>query len=222
VGCVATCACPIGPTRAEDGAELDARMEAVPECIDGTCMARHPDNVGECSNPGECIDLDTASCITADGPLMNGICRGAGGLCFLCECASPDTPVATPKGDVAISELRAGDLVYSIDGAAIRAVPIAAIHRNPVEHHRVVEVRLESGAVMAISASHPLADGRTFADLRAGTALGDSRIASVRLIPYAHPFTYDILPDSDTGAYFVAGAALGSTLRIGSAQSLPR
>jgi hypothetical protein len=197
-------------------------MEAVPECIDGTCMARHPDNVGECSNPGECIDLDTASCITADGPLMNGICRGAGGLCFLCECASPDTPIATPKGDVPISELRAGDLVYSIDGAAIRAVPIAAIHRNPVEHHRVVEVRLESGAVLAISASHPIADGRTFADLRAGTALGDSQIASVRLVPYAHPFTYDILPDSDTGVYFVAGAALGSTLRIGPAQSLPR
>ncbi len=220
-GCTATCPCPIRPTRAEDGAELDP-ADAVADCVDGRCMARHPDNAGECLGPGECIDLDTGLCLGAEGPLIDGICRGAGGVCILCECASPDTPVATPKGDVAISELHAGDLVYSIDGAAIRAVPITAVHRNPVEHHRVVEVRLESGAVLAISASHPIADGRTFAELRAGTALGDSQIASVRLVPYSHPFTYDILPDSDTGVYFVAGAALGSTLRIGAAQSLPR
>jgi hypothetical protein len=217
LGCTASCPCPLSPTLTEDGMEIGIDEEAVPECIDGTCMARHPDAVGECLDPGECIDTDSRSCIVANGPVGNGACRGAGGLCYLCKCASPDTPIATPKGYVAISELRAGDLVYSVDGAAIRAVPLAMIHRNPVKDHEVVEVRLESGATLAVSASHPIADGRTFGDLSAGASLGDTRIASVRRIPYAHPFTHDILPDSDTGTYFAAGVRLGSTLRIGPA-----
>jgi hypothetical protein len=215
-GCTAMCPCPMSPTLSEDGLDL-GNAEAVPECIDGTCIARHPDAVGECLDAGECIDTDSQSCIVADGPVGNGVCRGGGGLCFLCECASPDTPIATPKGYVAISELRAGDLVYSVDRAAIRAVPIAMTHRNPVKDHEVVEVRLESGATLAVSASHPIAGGRTFGDLSVGAPLGDSRIASVRRIPYAYSFTHDILPDSDTGTYFAAGVRLGSTLRIGPA-----
>jgi hypothetical protein len=215
-GCTAMCPCPMSPTLSEDGLDL-GNAEAVPECIDGTCIARHPDAVGECLDAGECIDTDSQSCIVADGPVGNGVCRGGGGLCFLCECASPDTPIATPKGYVAISELRDGDLVYSVDRAAIRAVPIAMTHRNPVKDHEVVEVRLESGATLAVSASHPIAGGRTFGDLSAGALLGDSRIASVRRIPYAYSFTHDILPDSDTGTYFAAGVRLGSTLRIGPA-----
>jgi hypothetical protein len=217
LGCTASCPCPLSPTLTEDGMEIGVDEQAVPECIDGICLARHPDAVGECLDPGECIDTDSRSCIVADGPVGNGVCRGAGGLCFLCKCASPDTPIATPNGYVAISELRAGDLVYSVDGAAIRAVPLAMIHRTPVKNHEVVEVRLESGAILAISASHPIAGGRTFGDLSAGASLGDTRIASVRRIPYTHPFTHDILPDSDTGTYFAAGVRLGSTLRIGPA-----
>jgi len=213
-GCVPTCPCPSSPTRTEDGVEI-GNEEAIPECVDGTCVARHPDTVGDCLEPGGCIDLDTASCIDADGPVGNGVCRGAGGFCFLCECAAPDTPIATPHGDVAISELRVGDLVYSIDGAAIRAVPLAATHQNPVQNHQVVKVRLASGEVLELSAAHPIADGRTFADLAAGARLGDTRVASTTRAPYSHPFTYDILPDSDTGTYFAHGVALGSTLWTG-------
>jgi hypothetical protein len=33
------------------------------------------------------------------------------------------------------------------------------------------------------------------------------------VIPYEHAFTYDILPASETGTYYAAGALIGSTLK---------
>jgi hypothetical protein len=46
------------------------------------------------------------------------------------------------------------------------------------------------------------------------------RVVSVLVVPYTEPFTYDILPDSETGVYFAAGAAIGSTLAPGSIGSM--
>lgn len=76
----------------------------------------------------------------------------------------------------------------------------------------MVEVRLSSGSVLSISPSHPTADGRTFAALRPGDRLDDVLLNSVRRVPYTEPYTYDILPDSDSGAYFAGGVLIGSTL----------
>ena len=45
-----------------------------------------------------------------------------------------------------------------------------------------------------------------------GAELGERTLRSVTVVPYAQPFTYDILPDSSTGTYFTAGALMGSTL----------
>lgn len=132
--------------------------------------------------------------------------------CPNCVCASPDTPVATPWGDRPIAELRPGDLVYSVDHEAVTAVPILRVNRAKVSAHRVVRVTLATGAVLEVSAPHPTADGRTFGDLRPGGALDGVPVAAVEVVPYAHPFTYDILPDSSTGAYYAAGALIGSTL----------
>jgi len=128
-------------------------------------------------------------------------------------CASPDTPIATPSGERPIAELRVGDLVYSFDGDAIVPVPLVAVGRTPVERHHVVRVVLGDGRRLEISAGHPTADGRTFGDLRAGGRLDGREIVSVELVPYEHPFTHDILPGSTSGAYFAAGALIGSTLR---------
>jgi hypothetical protein len=78
--------------------------------------------------------------------------------------------------------------------------------------HTVVRVVLATGSVLEISENHPTADGRTFGDLAVGDALDGIAIIEVSVVSYSHPFTYDILPDSDTGRYFAAGAAVGSTL----------
>jgi hypothetical protein len=76
----------------------------------------------------------------------------------------------------------------------------------------VPQLLLDNGQVLQISARHPTADRRTFGDLREGDQLGGLRIKAVELVTYEHPFTYDILPASDTGFYFAGGALIGSTL----------
>jgi hypothetical protein len=133
--------------------------------------------------------------------------------CPQCICASPDTPIATPQGSRPIAELAPGDLVYSVDHDAVVVVPIARVNRAPVHDHRVVRAALASGAVLEISPRHPTADGRTFGALRVGDLLDGVRVTSVELVPYAYPYTYDVLPLSDTGTYYAGGARIGSTLK---------
>lgn len=149
---------------------------------------------------------------------VNGTCPLG---CPECDCASPNTPIATPDGERPIAELTEGDLVYSIEDNAIVAVPIQRVRVNPVLDHEVVRVALANGQVLEVSADHPTADGRNFAQLHEGSELSDVGILDVRLIRYEHEFTYDILPASSTGVYFAAGVAIGSTLHSPSVQALP-
>jgi hypothetical protein len=131
---------------------------------------------------------------------------------YYVTCASPDTRIATPDGERRIDELAPGDLVYSADRGALRAVPILRVTRTAVWNHHVVELRMADGAVLEISAGHPTADGRFFGDLAPGDLLDGLRVLSALVIPYRHEKTYDILPASDTGTYVAAGRLIGSTL----------
>jgi hypothetical protein len=128
------------------------------------------------------------------------------------RCAAPDTPIATPSGEQPIATLRPGDLVFSMHRGRLQAVPIVRTIRTPAAHHQVVRVTLETGRVLHISPGHPTAEGGTFADLRAGARLGERHVVATTLVAYPHAFTYDILPDSDSGTYAAAGALIGSTL----------
>jgi hypothetical protein len=163
---------------------------------------------------GTCRLSPGGSCETPTGTTGNGCCQcGSNGLCAeVCECASPDTPIATPTGERAIASLRPGDLVYSVAGMQVVVVPIVAIHETAVAaDHRVVRVRLANGATLEISRGHPTLDGRSFGDLRRGGQLGGVEILDVETIPYGHDRTYDILPGSDSGGYFAGGTLIGST-----------
>ena len=128
------------------------------------------------------------------------------------RCAAPDTPIATPSGEQPIATLRPGDLVFSMHRGRLVAVPIVRTTRTPAAHHHVVRVMLETGRVLLISPGHPTAEGGMFAELRAGARLGERRVVAAALVPYPHAFTYDILPDSDSGTYVAADALVGSTL----------
>lgn len=174
-----------------------------------------PCDPDSCPN-GEQLCLMGDTCVVADGPQNNGICRGSDGTCFYCECASPDTPIATASGDRAIRDLRVGDLVYSVHHDAIVLVPIRDINRVPVTHHRVLKVEFADGAHFEMSGGHPTAEGQPLSELRVGQRLGGERVTRITEIAYQHPFTYDILPDSDTGSYFADGVLMGSTLFRGS------
>ena len=128
-------------------------------------------------------------------------------------CAAPNTLIATPFGEVAISELLPGDLVYSINANGIAAVPVLRVGRTPVFNHHVMRIELDSGIVLNISPGHPTANGKTFRALAAGDALDPLHaVKRAELVPYTFDSTYDILPASDTGTYFAGGAAIGSSL----------
>jgi hypothetical protein len=158
-------------------------------------------------------------CCNIPGPVVMGpVCTPptAEGTCPLgcqsCVCASPDTPVATPDGERPISDLKVGDIVYSRHAGQIAAVPIIEAVHVPAPDHVIVRVTLENGRTIDMSPKHPTADGRTFADLRPGDSLQGQRIHSLSAEPFRFPETYDILPASDSGTYFAAGALVGSTL----------
>jgi hypothetical protein len=127
-------------------------------------------------------------------------------------CADPDTAIATPLGERRIADLVPGDLVYSVDHDAVAVVALARISRTPVVHHSVMRIELANGRSFSISAGHPTADGRTLGDLVAGAVVDNQIVQSASVVAYEHPYTYDILPASNTGTYFAAGLLVGSTL----------
>lgn len=168
---------------------------------------------GVCA-PGTCMLGAGGPCEAPTGPQGNGCCQCTGDSCSaFCECASPDTPIATPEGERPIASLTVGDLVYSVDHDQVTAVRLVSVQRVAVEHHRVSRVRLANGATLEISGWHPTAEGTPFAALRAGETLDGVLVLAVDDVPYAWPFTYDILPDSDTGTYYAGGVLIGSTMR---------
>jgi hypothetical protein len=157
--------------------------------------------------------LVNGTCQAPTGPQGNGCCMCTGDTCTgYCVCASPDTPVATPDGDRPISSLQVGDLVYSEHRRALVPVPLREVARTRVHNHVVAQVTLESGIVLRISAPHPTADGRTLGSLRPGDQLDGVRVAGAEIVPYDNAYTYDILPDSDTGTYVAGGVLIGTTL----------
>jgi hypothetical protein len=194
-----------------------------PFCDGGTCGKAPCDPNSNCTSApsccgSQCCDTGKICCVVPMGPVgppecvdpnENGTCEPG---CPDCVCASPETPIATPYGDRAIADLAVGDLVYSVDGGVVKIVPLAKVNRVEVQHHRVMRVALASGVVLHISPRHPTAGGKTFGDLRPGDDLHGNRVVAVESEAYGHSHTYDILPASDSGAYFAGGALIGSTL----------
>lgn len=162
-------------------------------------------------SPGTACLSTCALKVTCDGSFWrwttNNCQTGGGGVC-----ASPNTPIATPAGERAIADIQVGDVVFSVDRNSVRPVKVALVVRRPVYNHHVVRIVTEEGRVLEISAPHPTADGRTFGDLRPTDLLDGHTLQSVEVVAYTHEYTYDILPESDSGLYFAAGMLIGSTL----------
>lgn len=183
-----------------------------PPCQGVTCSGSTTCCESACCNEGElCCNVNAGASRTACFPATDkGTCPLG---CAQCVCTASDTPIATPSGERPIAKLKVGDLVYSVHHGKIVAVPIILTNRVPVTGpHHMVEVRLSGERVLSISPSHPTADGRTFADLSPGDMLDGVAIASLRRVPYNESYTYDILPDSDSGSYFAAAVQIGTTL----------
>jgi len=205
---------------------------ATPFCDKGTCKDKPPCDTGTaCIGTAVCCGKNCCSvgqiCCEVPGPVggmgpectqpVDGTCPKG---CTSCVCNSPDTPIATPRGERRIAELREGDLVYSMHGGRMKAVRITKAQRTEAPNHSVMRVTLASGAVLSISPRHPTADGRSFGDLRAGDRLDGVFVVAAELVPYAETHTYDILPESDSGTYWAGGVLVASTIAGAPRESL--
>jgi len=159
-----------------------------------------------------------------NGELLNGIIDGKGritiqerqpGIVTCPICLAAGSQIDTPAGPIAVENLRAGDLVWTLTSDGRRAAaPLLLAARAPAPtSHRVVHLLLEDGRELWASPGHPTASGRPLADLAPGDALDGARVMTAALEPYTAAFTYDILPAGDTGLYWANGVLLGSTLR---------
>jgi len=130
-------------------------------------------------------------------------------------CLALGTRIATPSGEIAVQDLRIGDIVWTsdADGARVSAALIAVGNAPVPATHVIVRVALNDGRLVYVSPGHPTAEGRHIGDLAAGDTLDGTRIASVERVTYAGGATYDILPAGTTGVYWANGVRLGSTLR---------
>ncbi len=191
----------------------DAGTCGAPTCSAGTtCGGNEQCCGGDCCTTGElCCDVPGGPVggLPRCMPPVMGTCPQG---CPNCPCASPSTPIATPDGERPISEISPGDLVYSVEGEGIEAVPVAQVQKNPVSGHYVLRVKLASGVTLEITGAHPLADGRPLSSLSVGNELDGVVVLDIEQVPYQHDFTYDILPASDTGTYFAGGVRIGSTM----------
>ena len=129
-------------------------------------------------------------------------------------CLARGTRIATPSGDIAVEELKVGDVVWTQDAAGARvALPLIEIGNTPVPAtHRVVQLRLSDGRAVDVSPGHPTADGRNIGDLAVGDSYDGAVVVSAELRPYAGGATFDVLPAGASGMYWADGVLLGSTI----------
>lgn len=181
--------------------------------------------------PAPAPDAATAeTCVMPDGSVVATYCaplsrpgdppmhtRNDDGTCGPCllRCLPPGAQIATPVGDRAVSSLAAGDLVWTLDADGARvAAPILRVRPLAAPRdHQVVRVTLDDGRVVTGSPLHPTADGRTLGALVVGGALDGATVRAIAMVALDADATWDLLPDSATGAYWADGVLLGSTLR---------
>ncbi|MGZ6272432.1 MAG: hypothetical protein ACXWPJ_10240 [Candidatus Limnocylindrales bacterium] len=132
-------------------------------------------------------------------------------MCPICLAAS--TKIATPHGDVRVTDVKPGMLVWTQAGGARVAAQVLEVGSMAVPAgHLMVHLKLADGRELLVSPGHPTADGRSAGSLRAGDELDGSTITLWELVPYTADRTYDILPAGGTGEYWANGILMGSTL----------
>jgi hypothetical protein len=144
----------------------------------------------------------TVSSQTPTGPPMCPICLAA------------QTLIATPAGQVAVTDVRPGMLVWTarLDGARVAAPVLDTGSMAAPAGHLMVHLVLADGRGLEASPGHRTADGRPLGTLAVGDRVDGSTITTWELVPYSGDRTYDLLPAGPTGTYWANGILLSSTL----------
>lgn len=185
-----------------------------PSCQFATCPVPAP-APGSCRSNADCpsgYSCEDISPVVREGT-QNLQCWKNGSPRPIC--LSGETRIATPKGDMLVKNIKAGDFVWSTNSKGERvAVPVLiASYTKAPYNHQVVHLILSDGRELIASPLHPVADGRTMDSLKVGDTLEGTTVHKATLIHYEEPYTYDILPNSETGMYFGNGILLQSTLK---------
>lgn len=129
-------------------------------------------------------------------------------------CLAVGTLIDTPKGFVAVENLRVGDAVWTLNALRERIqAPILKTSRVLVPPtHQIIHVSLNDGRELWASPGHPTADGRTLGDLKVNDIMDGAHVTLIERIPYEGIATYDLLPSGGTGFYWANEILIGSTL----------
>lgn len=211
----------------EDGVvacTMDAKMcpdgsyvgRTAPNCEFAPCPASPSVNTeGSCTTNSDCAK--GYSCIDASPVIREGTqnlrCWKDGMPTPIC--LSGETRIGTPSGEMLVKNIRTGDIVWSVDknGKKIAVPVLISSHTNAPKDHRVVHLTLNDGRELFVSPRHKIADGRTLGSLRIGDTISGSVVTQATLVAYDEAYTYDILPEGDTGVYFGNAILLQSTLK---------
>lgn len=189
-----------------------------PNCEFAPCPVSIPPpsgTMGSCTSDADCAE--GYSCIDASPVVREGTqnlrCWKNGAPRPIC--LSGETRIGTPTGEVLVKNIHAGDVVWSVDknGEKIAVPVLLSSHTNAPTDHHVVHLTLRDGRELFASPGHKVADGRTLGSLRAGDVFETSLVAEATLVAYHEAYTYDILPEGDTGMYVANGMLLQSTLK---------
>jgi hypothetical protein len=129
-------------------------------------------------------------------------------------CLPGSTLIATPSGQIAVEQLRAGMTVWTVGSSGLRiAAEVVKVSSTPVpELFQLVRLTLSDGRSIAASPGHPSADSRALGDYRVGDVLDGAIVVSVEKVDYNGGATFDLLPSGPAGTYWANGVLLKSTL----------
>ncbi|OGG20945.1 hypothetical protein A3D03_04285 [Candidatus Gottesmanbacteria bacterium RIFCSPHIGHO2_02_FULL_40_13] len=131
-------------------------------------------------------------------------------------CLASNTYISTPQGSVKVIDLKVGMPVWSVDKEGNKiSVPILRLTKTRTpQNHRVTRLILSDGRRLDVSPNHPDISGNPVSLLQPGNLYDKSVVLENTLFPYWDSFTYDLLPDSETGFYFANGIPMASTINL--------
>lgn len=165
--------------------------------------------------------------LNCSGPVIHGETSSSSYSCLSPEeaekrsrvgcpiCLSANTRIATPNGEVNITDLQTGIYVWTLNSHRHKiATKILETSRTPSpDKHQMVNLRLLDGRTLQVSPGHPTTNGKLVKNLQIGDFYDNSIIVAASLLPYDKLYTYDLLPAGDTGFYWANGILLRSSLK---------
>jgi len=137
-------------------------------------------------------------------------------------CLAAATLIATPAGDVRVTDVTPGMLVWTVatDGSRVAARVVKVGSMAVPSGHLMVHLRLADGRELLASPGHRTSDGRPLGTLSIGDEVDGSKVTLWELVTYDSSRTYDLLPAGPTGEYWANGIPLSSTLSPGASGRL--